>query len=398
MRAVSSKRLIRIRLEYAWMNKSPSLLPSSTRLPSLDGWRAMAIATVMLSHFEYTRGFPGPWWWGQVFQGNLGVRIFFVISSFLITYLLLKEADRRGRPSLRAFYTRRVLRIFPVYFFYVGAVAALAAAGLYDEHPSSWLGTLTFTRNVVGRGDSVTVHYWSVAVEEQFYIAWPITLVVLGLWRRQGLAIGLLLFPMLVCPVLRTGFIQAHWNNEWVVRALGPFSITVYGDTVAVGCFGAFMYRAYRDRLTRFATRTSLAGAVVALVISMVSTHWIGYRMASALVPPVQAIATLCAIWVTLEDRSSRLYRVLNAPPVVWLGTVSYSLYVWQQLLLSQFAGPRLAPLPVYDWRLWWVAAIACACVSHYLVERPFLSVRDRFRVNVPDRPMATSPADVPAV
>src|ERR1051325_1541143 len=84
---------------------SPVYQPA--RLPSLDGWRAVAIALVVLSHFTAVRGPAPPAWWPQVFQGNLGVRIFFVISGLLITYLLLVEADRRGRPSLRAFYTRR---------------------------------------------------------------------------------------------------------------------------------------------------------------------------------------------------------------------------------------------------------------------------------------------------
>ena len=78
------------------------------RLPSLDGWRAVAIALVVLSHFTAVRGFAVPAWWDRVFQGTLGVRIFFVISGLLITYLLLLEAERRGQPSLRSFYTRRV--------------------------------------------------------------------------------------------------------------------------------------------------------------------------------------------------------------------------------------------------------------------------------------------------
>src|SRR6185437_12133635 len=101
--------LRRNRLATSGEDISPVYQPA--RLPSLDGWRAVAIALVLLSHFTATRGFTPPPWWDRVFQGNLGVRIFFVISGLLITYLLLLEADRRGRPSLRSFYTRRVLRI-----------------------------------------------------------------------------------------------------------------------------------------------------------------------------------------------------------------------------------------------------------------------------------------------
>ena len=140
-------------------------LSSPTRIPSLDGWRALSIAIVMLSHFEFATGFPSELAhsWGRLFQGDLGVRIFFVISGFLITYLLLLEAERDGRPSLTQFYARRVLRIFPVYYLFVGVLAVLTAAGLYSDNWSTWLATLTFTRDIVGRGSSATTHFWSLA-------------------------------------------------------------------------------------------------------------------------------------------------------------------------------------------------------------------------------------------
>jgi len=355
----------------------------NTRLPSLDGWRALAILLVMLSHFTYTRGFPAPSWWTIVFRaGDLGVRVFFVISGLLITYLLLVEADRQGRPSLRAFYTRRALRIFPVYFLYVAVLALLTAAGLYSDARSSWIGTLTFTRNVVGRGDSLTVHYWSLAVEEQFYVIWPLTLVTFGLWRRPRLAASLLLLPLVVCPIFRTGLIQARWPNEWVVRALGPFSIARYADSLAVGCLGAFIYRAHGERLRRFASGTVLVGALTAFVVATVFDDSL-QGPAKVLMPLLQAIAVACAIWVTIDRRSGGFYWLLNTRVVAWIGTLSYSLYVWQQLFVSHMAGRRLSALPVYDWRLWWLAALTCACMSYYAVERPILRVRDRFRTRL---------------
>jgi hypothetical protein len=90
--------------------KNITRIGSRPKLPSLDGWRAVAIALVFLSHFTGTRGFSPPSWWTQVFQGNLGVRIFFVISGLLITYLLLLEADRRGpfRLPVPVSYSERV--------------------------------------------------------------------------------------------------------------------------------------------------------------------------------------------------------------------------------------------------------------------------------------------------
>jgi peptidoglycan/LPS O-acetylase OafA/YrhL len=367
------------------------LAPSPRRLPSLDGWRAVAIAMVVLSHFTAARGFVSPSWWTVVFQGNLGVRIFFVISGLLITYLLLVESDQRGRPSLRLFYTRRVLRIFPVYFLYLAVIALLAAVGLYKDTATAWIGSLTFSRDFIGRTDSLTGHYWSLSVEEQFYLAWPMMLVALRLWRRPRLAIGLLLVPIVVSPIFRTGIVQTLWPNPWVARALNIFSIAVYADSLAIGCVGAIVFWHFRDRLRPVASGSLLAGALTVFVAASAFDGRLG--MANALIPLVQSVAIVCAIWVTIDHRSGAIYWVLNTRPVVWLGVLSYSLYVWQALFISYAAGPKLSALPIYDWRVWWLAALACACVSYYAVERPILRIRDRVR----DRSQQPSSGVAPA-
>jgi peptidoglycan/LPS O-acetylase OafA/YrhL len=361
---------------------------TGARLPSLDGWRCVAIALVIVSHWPYARGFPASSWNERLVRsGDLGVRVFFVISGLLITYLLLTEGDRRGRPSLQAFYLRRVLRIFPVYFLYIAVLAALTAIGLYSDAWSSWIGTLTFTRNIVGRGNSVTVHYWSLAVEEQFYFVWPLMLVLFGLWRRPRLAAGVLLLPLLLCPVVRAGLIQTRWPNPSVVRALGTFSIARYADSLAIGALAAFVYRASAERVHEFASRTVLAAA---LTVFIVITAFDGSlpNWLDVWTPTIQGLAVACAILVTIERSSGGVYWFLNTRPITWIGTLSYSVYVWQQLFLGHFAGPRLAALPMYDWRMWWLTALVCACISYCTVERPILKVRDRLR----DRLFETTP------
>jgi peptidoglycan/LPS O-acetylase OafA/YrhL len=355
-------------------------------LPSLDGWRGVAILLVVLSHFTATRGFTPPSWWTLVFQGNLGVRMFFVLSGFLITYLLLLEADRHGRASLGAFYIRRGLRIFPVYFLYLGVVAVLAVAGLYTDTATTWIGSLTFTRNLIGRADSLTGHYWSLSVEEQFYLVWPVTLVALRLWRRPALAAGILFVPIVLSPVFRSGIVEAHWQNTWVARGLNAFSTARYTDAIAVGCLGAFLYRSYRDPLQRLASPASLGVALAVFVLAAAGEG--RSAIGNAVLPLVEAVTLVCAIWVTLDYRAGLVYRLLNSKPVVWLGLLSYSLYVWQELFLSWAAGPKLAASPAYDWRVWWVPAVACACVSYYLVERPILRFKDKLRATlVVERP-----------
>lgn len=336
----------------------------------------------MLSHLEFASGFPVAAfpWWGRVFQGDLGVRIFFVISGFLITYLLLIEAERTGRPSLKQFFVRRILRIFPVYYLFAAVLAALATGHLYSDAWSTWIATLTFTRNIFGRGDSVTVHFWSLAVEEQFYLGWPLTLVMLALWRRSGVALAMLLVPLILSPIFRTGIIQAHYGAGRVARVLGPFSIALYADSLAIGCLGAFLYKRYRSRLSAFASQPLLAAVLSGVVLALGWQEWRPTAGVIAVVPSVQAVMIMVAIWVTVERRTGFVYQTLNAAPVVWLGTLSYSLYIWQQLFLGHFAGPRLSAFPFYDWRVWWIAALGAAVVSFYAVERPILALRDKFR------------------
>jgi peptidoglycan/LPS O-acetylase OafA/YrhL len=357
-------------------------LSSATRIPSLDGWRALSIVIVMLSHFEYATGFPreAALSWSRLFQGNLGVRIFFVISGFLITYLLLVEAEQSCRPSLKQFYVRRVLRIFPLYYLLVAVLAALTLAGLYSDTWSTWLATLTFTRNIVGRGDSLTVHLWSLAVEEQFYLVWPVTLVTLALWRRPKLATGLLLVPVVLAPICRSGVIQPYADSGLINRLLGGFSAALYADSLAVGCLGAFLYKRQRHRFSAVAAQPFLAEALSAALFVFAWVAWPYAYGAWALVPSVQAVLIMAAIWATIERRTGVGYRLLNAAPVVWLGTLSYSLYVWQQLFLGHFAGPKLAGLAIYDRHVWWLSALAVAIVSYYAVERPILALRSRFR------------------
>lgn len=356
---------------------------SAERIRSLDGWRAIAITVVVVSHIPFASGFPGErfpgWREFLVFQGNFGVRIFFVLSGFLITSMLLADADRHGRPSLRRFYVRRVLRIFPVYYLFVAVVAALAAGHLYQDRWTSWLGAMTFTRNVIGYGRSATVHLWSLAIEEQFYLIWPVTIVALSLWRRTTLAVGLLIALVVLSQVVRTGVIQPHLDHWLAVRLLSGNSIALYADSLAVGCLGAFLIRRYRpagDAVPRWSLAVAVAGVIF---VELWQEYGSGTPVAWwAVMPLIQAVLIMAAIWMTIERRDGIAHRMLNAAPMVWLGTLSYSLYMWQQLFLGHFTGSPLADLAIYDWRVWWIFAVGAAAGSYYAVERPILALRDR--------------------
>jgi peptidoglycan/LPS O-acetylase OafA/YrhL len=360
------------------------------KIPSLNGWRAVAIALVILDHAKFTVGFPinrltnaG---WTFFSQGNLGVRIFFVLSGFLITHLLLLEAEKTGAISLKNFFLRRCLRILPVYAAYLGVLAGLVFLKVYSgEIASSWIGALTFTRNMVGPVSSYTGHFWSLAVEEQFYLLWPFCLSTL-LWRRPGAAMKLFLVPLCLCPALRFAEFNVEANGEFYGRILGGNSILIYADSLAIGCLGAFLVRRIVLRPSPAMGSVIIVTAVAIIILGAFWDNIIGNsgRMATALIPTVQAAAILIAMWVSTLNEETLVYRFLNWAPVNALGVLSYSLYIWHVLFLSSYTGHSLLRL-LFDWRTWWLAALATAALSYFCVERPILKWKKKFSASAGD-------------
>jgi peptidoglycan/LPS O-acetylase OafA/YrhL len=168
----------------------------SQRIPSLDGIRALSIAMVVAWHLSSSGSAP---WLGQLWRidsGNLGVRIFFVISGYLITSLLLAEHARTGTVSLRRFYFRRACRIMPAFYVFLGAMALAAALHLVPMSHAALLRAATYSSNYLGTGWTLG-HSWSLAVEEQFYLLWPSLIVLLGVRRSFiGAALVLLMSPL----------------------------------------------------------------------------------------------------------------------------------------------------------------------------------------------------------
>src|SRR5580692_8626360 len=151
-----------------------ALLHLQRRIASLDGLRAVSILLVLTSHSILgTHSFA----FRLLFlHADLGVRVFFIISGFLITTLLLNERAESGGISLRLFYIRRTLRILPAFYLFVGTVAILNALGVIAVPPGNWVYVLTYTLNFDPHPPWVLGHLWSLSVEEQFYLLWPLVM------------------------------------------------------------------------------------------------------------------------------------------------------------------------------------------------------------------------------
>lgn len=326
-------------------------------IPSLDGLRAVSILFVLLSHLHGTRYWPFSHI--EVFRkyGEYGVRVFFIISGFLITSILLSELNRTGKISLPRFYFRRALRLFPACYVFVGITAYLATIHFVQLHRWDLWCSFTYTMNYYyGRSERLG-HLWSLAVEEQFYLLWPALLLMLGTIRGKRL----LWRVLLIVPFLRL----LLW--PYAGAALDFIART---DALATGCLLALIRTELHEdpryqRLLK--SRWFFVIPLIAVggqLIPSTKVHWL---IAESMMNICIAIS---ADWVMLYPQS-RIGRVLNWPAIAFAGVLSYSLYLWQQLFLNDESSSWICAFPQNL-----LLAFAAALASYLLVEAPFLRLR----------------------
>lgn len=285
---------------------------------------------------------------GLAYLSYYGVTIFFVISGFLITSLLMKEYSRKSSIDLRHFYRRRAVRILPASLVYIGVVLALGSAT-----KSQSVYALTFTTSFFFKQAYTPLQQlWSLSVEEQFYLLWPL-IFLLGVRRakRCGWAV------MVICPMLRL-FLKHRGYPE--LEHLAP----AIADSIGAGCLLAL----YRDNVKAFASRYFVSGpGFLLLCVASLAASELVFRFNMVTLWGIVP----CTIALIISAAIERRDRVLNSGPLVWSGLLSYSLYLWQQPFLVLDG-----PLNFLSVRI--VATIAAAYISYRFVEQPALSVLKR--------------------
>jgi peptidoglycan/LPS O-acetylase OafA/YrhL len=338
---------------------------SAGRVPSLDGLRALAMLGVILVHLEGTRGVPG-WLAGALAVSpfdieQLRVRVFFILSGFLITTILMREVAKTGAVRLPRFYFRRLLRIVPPLLVFLAAVVAGSAAGLFDVTGRDLVQSATFTVNYLPERSWSVGHLWALAVEEQFYVLWPPVLVLAGaVWgRRVALA------ALLTVPVLRLSL--ALTLPEY--RPFIGYSFETSADALAIGCVLALE----RDRLYAWPWLRRIIDSRWILPVAFVAGVIVSWRYRPALLVgvPLQNLALALGIERCTRRPDGLVGRFLHLRPLVFVATTSYSLYLWQQLFLQR------------DSEAWWTAfpqnlvlVAIFGLASYYFVERPVLRAR----------------------
>jgi len=327
------------------------------RIAALDGVRGVSIVLVLCAHTLGTGILPT----GAAAHvlADLGVRSFFVVSGFLITTLLLRERGRRGQISLRGFYLRRSLRIFPAFYAYLGVVVALRAIGWVAASDRDLAFAATYTMNFHAERAWSVGHLWSLAVEEQFYVLWPITLVVL---RTRG-ALVVALAAIATAPVVRT----ALWYHAPALQALTDQAFPCVFDTLATGCVLAIS-RGWLEASARYrralASRWFWAIPVGCACALLVTRPWFSLGISMTLANAGVALTIHRCVW----RPSPAVTRVLEHPAMIRVGVLSYSLYLWQQLFLNRHSTSWIAAFPVNA-----ICVAIVAAVSYRWIETPFL-------------------------
>lgn len=343
-------------------------------IPSLDGLRGLSILLVLAAHFyNATQGhMPNSPLWVILSNGALGVSIFFVLSGFLITSILLKEWDRSESISIYHFYQRRFFRIFPAFYFFLAVLAILSfggwmeitrydlwAAGLYvwDYSPFSHSWALD--------------HTWSLSIEEQFYILWP-TVLLLCL-RRGGrrAAVKLCVVLIALSPLFR--IITYLTGNHYLAGHL-YFMLHTRLDALMCGCLVALLWgNEVIDKISTLPARVIAMASVFLFCVSPLLTHYLGGKYIYIVGFSLESLLiAVVMIWL-VKNKASLAGRALNYPLLAHVGVISYSLYLWQEPFLHErshsFLGSKLVNV---------VLLFLCAEFSYFFIEKTFLRIRER--------------------
>lgn len=356
---------------------------------SLDGIRGIAVLLVVLFHFGYAA------------FGWVGVQIFFTLSGFLITSILLEDKVQPFPAFIGRFYWRRALRIFPLYFLFLAvAGVSYAVLGLPSSFGQDWPYLATYTANLARARETDLgksfVHLWSLAVEEQFYLLWPLAVYFFTRHRFKAVVVAILLASPIVRWALYGYLLQETNSHDYAGRVVYVFPFTQF-DAFAAGAaiplFGL-------ERL-RHAGRWFLAALALAVVLGlgvlafrhllrdgaflmslgypMYLEHAYGYVWGYSLINLLSMLGIIC----TLQGLPST--RFLAHRPLIEIGKVSYGIYVYHVPLLvaAEWMLPRFGVAPPFSAVRLGVFVIYFACVmllsvaSYRWLESPFLAFKD---------------------
>ncbi len=348
------------------------------KYPSINGLRAISILLVLCNHLTMRDNLFAHLssikllmpLLAFLLDGQLGVNVFFVISGFLITSLMIQEEEVENKISLKSFYIRRTLRIFPAYYFLLLVYFILQVFNFIHIGASSWLTAITYTKYFNWHNEWLTSHAWSLSIEEHFYLLWPLVFISGKIFRKRFALLLILLVPVIRVFIY---FFPISWLNE--------FTIFLRIDAIAIGC----LFAIYKDE-----------------VIKKMSAHWLKLFLTALLFlfflrygPLLAAKINMGFIFIPLGVTHGTIanlliatimmysvfgpkgiwFKILNNKIVNYIGLLSYSIYLWQQF----FFNPNENLLTHFPINI--ICIFFMAVFSYHLIELPFLKLKSKFSV-----------------
>lgn len=295
--------------------------------------------------------------------------MFFVISGFLITSLLLKERAQSGTINIKSFYIRRAFRIWPAFYALFAVVATLGLTHTISLHAGEAIAAGLYLWDYYPAGATWYLsHTWSLAIEEQFYFLWPLTLKLARNIGGVRIAIGVIalspcirVINYLVFPGLRGHIpVMLHTRADALMFGAALAILYCHADCQV------FLQACFRLRLHIFAS----------LFLFLISPVLACYLAGKYLLPvgwTLDGVAVVLMLAWTIQNPKSWIGKLLNSRLAVHIGLISYSLYLWQQMFLGH---PHSA---IFRFPINFVLAFVAAEVSYKFIERPFLRIRARF-------------------
>lgn len=350
--------------------ESPRTAGSLGYTPALDGLRAIAVVGVLVSHYGLGSGLHAverllPW-------GHLGVQLFFVLSGLLITSILLNcrnELPPSGGvgATLKVFYARRALRIFPAYYATILLFLVSGSSGFSEVLPYHLVylsNTVSATYSQTGLAHAASAHFWSLSVEEQFYLIWPLVVLLVPLRWLPLVAIGV----VLLAPVSRLVLFAVGYPH--IVGYLPTATdALVMGSLLAMARSGQFPQLRH-DHRWQWAIRLSLLGFVACLGLYNLG---VGYRPREVMLPFFAALVFTGFVVKLLDGGLPRTTALLSWRPLVEVGRVSYAVYLLHTLVMNGLTQvlPGLAAPSLPRFVVATLATIGVALLSWRLFEGP---------------------------
>jgi len=337
-------------------------------LPTLDGWRAVAILGVIFCHDSLHSFGPASTGWLYAHGGN-GVDLFFAISGLLICWRLLEEEQVFGGISLRNFYIRRAFRILPPALSCLAVIGILTMTGVLQIGFREFLGSVFFFRNYtsllgrIGPDSYFTGHFWSLAVEEHFYLILPAVLVLARRRWRAPILIGMAF-------LIELHRFQLMGSKPW---DFVQFHTGIRLDGLLIPAALAVLVQSSRIREN---LRKGLRFWPLFLVADiLLVSNWEGRFWEGTVVALLLPMTVLGSVL----NPNDYLAMVLEWTPIRYIGRISYSLYLWQQLFFAGHFHGFLYPLGILERTpLRYFATLAIAVASYHLLERPLIRLGHR--------------------